>query len=877
MKKDILIILLFILLSDMLFGQERGHASLGFEQIEENLLTQLAIYPQEKIHLHTDRDLYVPGEKIWFKVYLTDAATLLYPTNSRYVYVELIDAYNTLVNRVMIHPENKMFYGHLPISKIIPEGNYTLRAYTRYMENLGDDYFFKKNIRIGNLSSGKGESSGSGGNNNEEIRITNNGSKNGFANYEKNKGNRENFEVYFFPEGGNLVEGVFCKVAFKVLDQTGYAETITGEMVDEDGLIITPVETIHAGMGVFSYIPQHGKRYWLKCRNGNGLEKQFELPHPEPRACALTVTQRNKRISVGVRKTAQMPLSPFGGGQGEDLSETQASGFPLYLLGHCHGQVFHFGAWDSINEFIVFPEEILPAGVIQFVLFDEQMNPLSERLVFSKNYNFVTADFNTDKSVYKTRENVKISLLIPSVPDIAGEGLEEPGHLSIAITDDKDIEVDSYTTILSSLLLSSELKGYIENPAWYLQDNAESAIALDYLMLTHGWRRYNIPEVIKGNYETPQIPFQTGQEISGKVQGGSRSRPVPGKEVLIMAKEGDFGLTSTDMNGAFVFDEFEYPDSTSYLIRALGNNPVELMLNGESFPKLTYAPQNLFFRQKTMDTSTKDIEDIDSGIEDAFITKAAQRAKYDDGMRVIQLNEVVVTAQRIERKDESRLQYWANRSSDVTIRREEIEKKSPKLVTELLLSVSGLHVFPSGEIRIRGSSYRPLVLIDGVPVAWPKLGDDEIMVTHLSPLETVSVHDIESIDVIKGTGVAMFGTRGEGGIISITTKRGIDVIRETESFRERKVLNYVNYTPLGFQKPVEFYSPRYETLETKYLNIPDYRTTIFWKPDIVISEEGEARFDFYTSDFPTTYSVVIEGLTIDGRIIRQVERIVVGD
>jgi TonB-dependent SusC/RagA subfamily outer membrane receptor len=138
-----------------------------------------------------------------------------------------------------------------------------------------------------------------------------------------------------------------------------------------------------------------------------------------------------------------------------------------------------------------------------------------------------------------------------------------------------------------------------------------------------------------------------------------------------------------------------------------------------------------------------------------------------------------------------------------------------------------------------------------------------------SPLEIVSVHDIESIDVFKGAGAAIFGVRGGGGAISITTKRG-----NSDRSNEIHDLNYTVYTPIGFQKPVEFYSPIYETLESKHLTIPDYRTTIFWKPDIVVSDDDEeATFDFYTSDFTTTYSVVIEGLTTDGRIIRQVEKI----
>ena len=147
---------------------------------------------------------------------------------------------------------------------------------------------------------------------------------------------------------------------------------------------------------------------------------------------------------------------------------------------------------------------------------------------------------------------------------------------------------------------------------------------------------------------------------------------------------------------------------------------------------------------------------------------------------------------------------------------------------------------------------------------WP----ERIRTTFDLPLEKVSVQEVESIDVFKGPSAYIFGSRGFSGVISITTKKGAPTISSGN-----KEFNYTVYTPLGYQKPVEFYSPDYETLESKYLTIPDFRTTTFWKPDIVISDSGEASFEFYTSDFPTTYSVVIEGITTDGKIVRQVEKI----
>ena len=208
-----------LLQATLLFGKANDENR--YRKIEEHFLAQLEAFPQEKIHVHTDRDFYVPGEKILFKAYVTDAVTHQYPTYSRYMYVELIDSRDTLVSRVMIRCENNMFYGYLMLSQNIPEGNYTLRAYTRYMENLGDDYFFKKNIRItGNYAA----------------------SRYADPKNSKNAANHDfDYDVSFFPEGGNLIEGVLCRIAFKALNRNGYSETISGEIVDENGTEITTI------------------------------------------------------------------------------------------------------------------------------------------------------------------------------------------------------------------------------------------------------------------------------------------------------------------------------------------------------------------------------------------------------------------------------------------------------------------------------------------------------------------------------------------------------------------------------------------------------------------------------------------------------------
>ena len=142
------IVLFFLSVSVLVSAQEL----VRIEDVQDRIISQMAIFPQEKVHLHTDRDMYIPGKKIWFRVYAVDAFSHRLPTNSRYAYVELIDSADSLMYRVTVTADgNGLLHGHLSLTEFIPAGDYTLRAYTRYMENLGDDYFFKKNIRIGSL------------------------------------------------------------------------------------------------------------------------------------------------------------------------------------------------------------------------------------------------------------------------------------------------------------------------------------------------------------------------------------------------------------------------------------------------------------------------------------------------------------------------------------------------------------------------------------------------------------------------------------------------------------------------------------------------------------------------------------------------------
>ncbi|NDW11635.1 hypothetical protein D0T50_01875 [Bacteroides sp. 214] len=811
-KKQTLLLLFTLLLTQILYAQQ-SIDNLR-DSIATNFSTQLNLFPQEKVHLHTDRELYSPAEKIWFKAYLVDAYHHQYLQQSRYVYVELIAPADTLIQRVMIAPQNDMYHGYIKLPTETPAGAYTLCAYSKHMENQGKEYFFRKKIHVVPSVKVREEKE-------EDSKDT-------------KPAKKKDYEVYFFPEGGNIPAGERSMVAFKALDEDGNAEIITGWVIDSSGKEVLEVNTLHEGMGTFSLFSKTGETYSLRCTNHQGTSKTFKLPAAQPNVFALSCTARKNMLLLNKLHATE--------------ANTQEK---HYLLAHCKGGLFHFEEWDE-EKAISFRLDELPAGIIQFLLLDEQLNPLSERLFFSKNYETTTIDFSTNKIVYDKRELISCEL---SVSD--KDAIPLLSNLSVAITDDEDIVYDGTApTILSSLLLTSELNGYIASPGYYFENNdAERTQALDCLMLTHGWRRYDIPKVVKGEFTEPAIQAEVSQTISGMVKTLVSNHPVVKTEVNFLAhKKYVTGKALTDENGRFCFGGFELPDSTTYAVQALSNKgkkTVELLLDETTYPILKKLPH----RKEEITTFAN---------HSSYAPKVMQREHtYNEKMRSIQLDEVVITANKVD-KMKDKMPYFSSFATR-SINSEAIKKKRPRATNQALWGLPKVKISPTGEVGLYGrpgsfiDETTPMVYVDGM-----RMGRD-------FNINDIPVEDIYQIDVFNDKIALSAFPRSDRdtGVISI-------IMKAPEDRAHGEQFNIKTTTPLGIQKPVAFYAPRYDT-KTPNHNTIDIRTTLFWKPDVITDEEGKASFDFYSADYYTTYTVIIEGVTEEGLIVRAVEKIKIGE
>jgi len=788
---------------------------------------QLTIFPQEKIYLHTDKPYYLSGEKIWFRAYLADAITHTPVSESRYVYVELINPLDSVVTRVKIRPIEEAYYGHLNIPADAPQGDYRLRAYTTYMQNVEEDYFFTKILHIGDLIAKSID---------EAI---------------PDPAPDHDFEVTFYPEGGSMIAGALNKVAFKAIKSNGQAAEVTGALYDQEGNEAGTFASEHLGMGSFAFLPVEGARYYTFCQNDKGQTKRFDLPDALTNGYALSVVQMRDQIRVSV-------VQPVG-----------ASPTRLYLLAHTRGMVHLMDRWDHNKNVTQIQKEYLPSGVLHLVLFDQNLCPLSERLVFVHNNDQAQVVYKPDKENYERRSLVKNSVTITNT-------YNGPltGSFSVSVTSDREVQPDTTANILTHLLLTSDLKGTIENPAYYFRNTTESERALDLLMCTQGWRRYHIAEVAQGNVTQPLIPLESESEISGVVTNAS-GKYLEDMEVDAIAFPSGFHFTTqTDIEGRFYLPVGDIPDSTSFLVSATlkrGASRVELLLDKERFPKITLPvipPAG-----------------INKEHYSKYLDKIRQQYLLEHDGPVTLLQAAEVSAQYTP--PQKSLLY---KEVDYSFNEEELERFPPYDVVALLRRFPDIfvsrneqgeyhiimgqgnaakQVFESGYRVGQGNAARqafekeslkklnPLLLLDGVPL-------DIDLLYNIDPLH------IAQIDILKpGARANIFGLAGSQGVIAIYTKKP-DIYSSTTT---PPLPHIKTLFPLGYQQPVEFYAPKYETPAQRNNPNPDLRTTIHWQPVVITNDRGIASFEFYSADEDASYTVTIQGLAHDGTIIFNEEKI----
>ena len=385
----------------------------------------------------------------------------------------------------------------------------------------------------------------------------------------------------------------------------------------------------------------------------------------------------------------------------------------------------------------------------------------------------------------------------------------------------------------------------MESPARYLSGGRLEAAALDALMMTQGWRRYDIPRVLKGDIESPDILPERFQEVSGTTEAMLPGSMEGGTVSLYAIQDTLHSMESTTANkeGHFLF-RVEYPEGTEITVQSLtgkGRQSNFLELDTVVYPDLAFVALPSRSESEVREKAPVDEAGLDT---DSYLRQANEEYSRKHGIRTVMLEEVTVTAPTVKPFKES--VWYSPVFSSPPMTSEEIKKRKFSNMLSVLLNTPGITIRKGGITTTR-SDKPMLIVVDDVV-----LPEFDIM--------NMNVNDIDNLFVIKDYNDVFGYYPGTSGALVIMTTVG-----SSEKVQPR---NIRRFTPLGYRQAAEFYAPRYETPEQKDSPEPDFRTTIYWKPDVHFSTEGEAVVEFYTADTPGIYRVVGEGVTASGKIIR---------
>jgi hypothetical protein len=484
-------------------------ASLVSAQQRFDNFNQLLV--QEKLYLHTDKNFYIAGEIVWFRIFYIDGNTDHSVSLSKVAYVEIMDKAGKPALQAKIAIDGNGGNGSLYLPLTLGSGSYTLRAYTSWMRNFDPAFFFEKRINIVNTIKATASSV-------QEDTVKT--------------------QVKFFPEGGYLVSDIETKIGFRIADNAKGGLNAKGVVTDNTGDTILSFSPYRLGIGSFAFTPHAGRSYIATITTSEGRIFQQALPEIKQYGYVLNVADNNDgrlRVKIRARKN--------------DVSTEE-----LTLLVHTRQsvKVAEHGFIDGSKELIFFIEKSkLAEGVSYFTLFDKNQQPVCERLVFTRPRQKHTASINPDKNAYAARQRVDLSV-----------GAEDSINCSVSIFQIDSLQDLQQGNIASYLLLTADLAGEIESPGYYLSDETGTEEATDNLMLTYGWRRFRWENVLaaspKDNIKF--LPEYRGHIIYGRVINNRTGNLVADADCFLSVPSSPFGLymARSDKNGIARFDVKDY-------------------------------------------------------------------------------------------------------------------------------------------------------------------------------------------------------------------------------------------------------------------------------------------------------------------------------
>jgi hypothetical protein len=765
----------------------------SLSDVDSALTRYSSISPQEKVFVQTDKTYYFPGETIWMKAWCTIDGVPTYL--SRILYVDLVNSNGEVVQKKMYRLDS---LGSTPcdieIITSISTGTYAINAYTLWMLN-NPEFIFRKEIFV------YGRNYQPAGSKEPQIPKP---------------------SLQFFPEGGDMIIGLKSRIAYKATSGITAPLNVKGYITDNTGTRVAAFESVHNGMGVFELQPEAGKSYTANIEVGNGSTLTFKLPPAKTQGLTLRVENNNTHKLFVLVDRGSLAKENY------DLIKIVAQ------VNHQLVYEAHLNL-DKDQNAIAINKQGIPPGIIQVTAFDRNNRPLAERLSFIENYEIVSPILEKKMLNNTSRGENTFTFGLPA------------GYHSIAasVTNallDNNSRIEN--TIASSLLLTSDLKGYIHQPGYYFRNKDEITLRhLDLLLMTHGWRRFKWERILNNEVAPPKFPVESTMWIAGKATKTDRTDPITDGKVSFVIKGEDSTTILAEAilskKGEFLLGDLSFRKKATVSYKGTNNVHEQLPVD------VILIPSYIDTLRKSLNIPRINLDTVSIENQKTFSSYWQSRKTAIDTSETSYLETVTVAARVVSKEDSLNNVY----ASGLFHGGKAIDPAKYPFYNNpwqiLMAAVPGVNVeygpnplLPA--VSIRGGE--PLYFLNEIEV------DQEIF-------SSVSLQDIALIKVLKSEATALGAF--SGAILIYTRKGGVS---EERGVNEQQ---YISIQKEGYAVTRQFYVPESPDIPPG----KDHRMTLYWNANPTYDKTGLFKISFRNDDISKAFKIVIQGISDKGNII----------
>ncbi|WP_185144363.1 TonB-dependent receptor plug domain-containing protein [Chryseobacterium sp. KLBC 52] len=759
-------------------------------------------YEQEKVYVLTDKSQYAAGDKIWFKSFVFDGYNR--STLSTTLFVELYNSDKKLIDWRTVLLTNGEGNGDFQLKEDLPEQVYFVRAYTPYMTNFNEDFQIVKTIPVYNPNSA------------ESLVIA----------------KSSDWSAKVFPEGGTFINGTPTKFAVRLSSSSALPENWSGKIIDSQNPN-NPVATFKSfdkNVASFKITPVSGKKYQAIIQDNTGKSKTVDLPQVADSGLNIEVSSSKEGIKYNIK--------------GVNLKQ-QLQGYKIVGLINNH-----LAYRANINHLTNEASSLIPTkisnganGILQLIIFDEQDNPVVQRLCFIKPGNLKIEKAEIVGQSLKPTPRAFNSI------DLSPESYFK--NYTVVVSEDNGTPTPEDENILSSLWLTGDFTTRIDSPAQYFSKNANTE-ALDALLISENWKRFDWNTVLSG--AAPAIKTQSQQYLSYRVKPVKNNALLVNTTVNLLSKSGQnqpvFSQFKTDQSGYIYLNNLnnQEPLEISAFVNSenkeSGND--DLFVTIEPLVTPTTFKGNFPATKYTLVKADKN-KVLPSTISRAINTQKNIKKKENND---IQIQEVALVGKKKDPKAELDKQLSSGMFSSVnsTVFDFVNEDQNTSGYTNILDWLQGK---AAGLTFQRNNSGANVPYIRGQQA---KLYLDEVP-TDPTMISSLPVNNIAMVKIIKASGLV-------GDAVAIYTMKGNMQAKTNEKETKKNNSSIIK----GYDTPSEFPIEMIDDDAPEKIE-NDTRETLYWNPNLFDSDYVPPRIKFFNNDSAKQYKMLIISFDEDDNIL----------